>query len=181
MSGPFSLLPSPIVRGTGRIVLKDISSSLPLPRGKPRELPIERFAEPDGMIVVHRTDAANSTPQSSAEYHTKGVDEGGRGWSRIGYHVFVTLDGTVYQTLRFTWDGAHAPPNRHRLGVALVGRCSDPLSAAQAALLPRLLAQLCGDLRVPRDRVVGHLEAMPGHTDCPGQAVLQVLDAFRRG
>lgn len=148
----------------------DIALKLPLPKGLPLALPITRLEE----ITIHRTDSDISTPVSTARYHTSPPPDG-RGWSRIAYHYYVAKNGAVFQTLDARWEGCHAPPNYHRLGVCFVGRCSSPLTEEQHLVLPELLDMLTAKFVILRKNVRGHREAMPGHTDCPGDDMAAAL------
>lgn len=157
---------------------EDISKTLPMTRPV-RDFALDRFEE----LIVHKTDADQSTPRSTAEFHT-GPE---RRWSHIAYHFFLTKDGVLYQTLPLSKIGIHAPPNYARVGLVLVGRCKDPMTPAQAKALPDVLdevlartnAGMAPGKRLTLANARGHLEAMPGHTDCPGQDVLGVLAKLR--
>lgn len=167
------MTPAELELARRRVYTWDISDRLPLRRA-PQDLPLGRLQQ----IIVHRTDADSSTPESTAAFHTAAPPRG-RGWSRIGYHYYVALDGTIYQTLKPSWEGCHCPPNRGRLGVVFVGRCDSPLTPSQELAFGPLLQQLSEAFAIPRAQVLGHREAMPGHTDCPGDAVLEALRAWR--
>lgn len=160
--------------------LVDLAQALLPRRGgqvlQPAELPLDRIRE----IILHSTDSDDSSPESTARFHTEPVSLGGRGWSRIGYHYYLARSGVAYQTLLPTWDGCHAPPNRHRLGIVLVGRCAGTPTEQQLLILDGLLQWLTARHHLPRAAVLGHREAMPGHTDCPGDAALRWLERWRR-
>ena len=60
------------------------------------------------------------------------------------------------------------------------------MTPAQSAALPEVLATILalmnqGRVKPPLTlaQVQGHLEAMPGHTDCPGDDVLKALYSLR--
>lgn len=149
--------------------VKYIAGQLPTVRGGGRTQSMAELTE----ITIHKTDADTSTPQSTATYHVRD-----RGWPHIAYHFYIAKDGTVFQTLPYTTVGCHAPPNRGRLGIVLVGKCSDPPTEAQARVLPQLVQEL--RQTIPTIRTVrGHSEAMPGHTDCPGPGTLALIAALR--
>lgn len=154
--------------------VKDISRSLPVAR-RVKDFSLDRFTG----LIVHKTDASQSTPESTARFHT-GPE---RKWSHIAYHFYMATDGTLYQTLPLSWIGIHAPPNFARVGLVLVGRCADPMSDAQREGLPLALDEILNRINAGRNgkapltlaNVWGHNEVMPGHTDCPGADVLSFL------
>ena len=155
----------------------DIARSLPIARpGK--DFPLERFE----ALIVHKTDADGSTPRGTAEFHI-GPE---RKWSHIAYHFYLDKAAVLYQTLPLSWIGIHAPPNYTRCGLVLVGKCSDPMTPAQSAALPDVLSTILSLMNQGRVKpsltlaqVQGHLEVMPGHTDCPGDDVLKALASLR--
>lgn len=158
--------------------IQDISSTLPRARtGKPQRL--DRFEH----LIVHRTDGENSTPKSTAQFHI-GPE---RKWSYIGYHFYMMKDGTLYQTLPLSWVGINAPPNLTRVGLVLVGLCKAPLTEAQRKALPEALDEILRRINLgmgdkaplTREHVLGHCQAMPGHTDCPGPDLLSFLEEYK--
>ena len=116
-------------------------------------------------IIVHCT----ATPEGQA----KTVDDIRRehkaqGWSDIGYHYLVTLDGVVHNGRDVDVSGAHAEGhNSHSIGVCYVGgvendprkpyrelKAKDTRTAKQRAALLSLLK----DLRrlYPSAKIIGH-------------------------
>lgn len=88
-----------------------------------------------------------------------------RGWSQIGYHYLIHLDGTIERGRPVWLAGAHAKGhNKYTIGVAYAGgvdengKPADTLNKAQYNSVKTLV----GDLR----RVFGPLNVL-GHRDLP--------------
>ena len=113
-------------------------------------------------------------------WHTDPKEEGGRGWSDIGYHYVVRRDGTVEEGRPAEKQGAHVGGhNKHTLGICLVGGREDetpdtaglPEEAKQELLWEfnyterqiRALVQLVTKLQLRHD-----VEEVLGHRDYPG-------------
>ena len=122
-------------------------------------------------IIVHCTASREGQEQTVEQIrrdHTTPVSKGGRGWSDIGYHYVVYLDGTVHEGRNVDISGAHAEGhNSHSIGVVYVGgvenkpgvayknlKAKDTRTEAQKASLMALLM----DLRklYPKARIIGH-------------------------
>lgn len=80
-----------------------------------------------GEIIVHCTATPEGRDHTAAEirlWHTTPVSKGGRGWSDIGYHYVVRLDGTIENGRDVDISGAHcAGHNAYSIGVVYVGGC----------------------------------------------------------
>lgn len=122
-------------------------------------------------IIVHCTASREGQAQTVEQIranHTAPVSKGGRGWSDIGYHLVVYLDGTVHEGRNIDISGAHcANHNAHSIGIVYVGgvenrpgvpykdlKPKDTRTEAQKASLLALLV----DLRklYPTARIHGH-------------------------
>ena len=72
-------------------------------------------------IVVHCTATPEGRPVSVEEidsWHKQ------RGWSQIGYHYVVQLDGTINQGRPLNISGAHVKGhNKYSIGITYVGGC----------------------------------------------------------
>lgn len=95
-----------------------------------------------------------------------------RGFATVGYHYYVTRDGTVHAGRPLYQEGAHATGyNRHSIGVCYEGGlnaeevAADTRTAAQKATLRRLLERLKKDY--PETRIVGHRDLPEVSKDCP--------------
>lgn len=112
------------------------------------------------MIIVHCTATIEGIDYSVAEvrkWHLK------RGFSDIGYHYLVGLDGRVHEGRNVNISGAHtAGYNAHSIGVCYVGgldkdgKAKDTRTPAQKAALKRLLTDL--KKIYPHASIHGHRE-----------------------
>lgn len=132
---------------------------------------------PVSMLVVHHSASPLSTTfEDIVAWHTKPKPEG-RGWDAIGYHWIILADGSYRVGRPFNFRGAHAPPNRGRLGICVVGNNTvdgDGWTFEQIATLRRMVVAV--RLLVPGVHVAGHRELMrPGYTECPGCDVVQII------
>ena len=112
------------------------------------------------MIIVHCTATIEGKEYSVAEvrkWHLK------RGFSDIGYHYLVGLNGRVHEGRNVNISGAHtAGYNAHSIGVCYVGgldkdgKAKDTRTPAQKAALKRLLTDL--KKMYPHASIHGHRE-----------------------
>ena len=119
-------------------------------------------------IVVHCTatpEGRNVTVEDVKRWH---VDE--RGWSDIGYHWIIELDGTLKKGRDESKSGAHAKGWNHcSIGVCYVGGCDKNMKAKdtrtddQKITLGCLLHDLRG--RYPNAKIIGHRDI--SQKDCP--------------
>jgi len=90
-----------------------------------------------------------------------------RGWSGIGYHYVIRVDGVVDPGRPVEKTGAHVKGhNRDSIGICLIG--TDKFTRAQWDALDKLLADL--GQQFPNVTVHGHSE-FNSHKSCPGFAV----------
>lgn len=106
-----------------------------------------------------------------------------RGWSMVGYHVFIRRDGTIEWGRPFGRVPAHIKgENRHSLGVCLAGGVDEdnrPIpgggyTSEQWLALERVLKALC--LLCPNAVVDGHGNRPGVNKACP---CFDVKDRFR--
>ena len=129
-------------------------------------------------IVVHCTASKENvhlTVEQIRAMHTAPKSKGGRGWSDIGYHYVVYLDGTVHEGRDVSISGAHVSGhNAHSIGIVYVGgldckgKAKDTRTEEQKAALLALLV----DLRklYPEARISGHRDFSP---DLNGDGVIE--------
>ena len=127
-------------------------------------------------IIVHCT----ATPEGQA----KTVDDIRRehkaqGWSDIGYHYLVTLDGVVHEGRDVDVSGAHAEGhNSHSIGVCYVGGVENDPRKPYRELQPKdtrtakqrtALLSLLKDLRrlYPSAKIIGHRNVDRKGKACP--------------
>ena len=126
-------------------------------------------------LIVHCSDTPegrNNTIDDIRLWHTLPVKKGGRGWSDIGYHYVIHLDGSVHTGRSVNIKGAHcAGHNEHSLGICYVGgrtkdmkQTKDTRTPEQKAALIKLLKQLKD--KYPAARIYGHHD-FDKTKDCP--------------
>lgn len=120
-------------------------------------------------IVVHCTASKENvhlTVEQIRTMHTAPKSKGGRGWSDIGYHYVVYLDGTVHEGRDVNISGAHVSGhNAHSIGIVYVGgldskgKAKDTRTEKQKTALFALLV----DLRkiYPEAKIRGHRDFSP--------------------
>jgi len=119
-------------------------------------------------IIIHTADVPNGR-----ETHASDIDlwHKERGWSGIGYHYVITLDGMVEQGRPIEKVGAHVKGhNKNSIGICLIG--DDKFTRPQWDCLHQLLADL--GLQYPASTVHGHHEFNADKT-CPNFNVSQWL------
>ena len=95
-----------------------------------------------------------------------------RGFRTIGYHYYITKDGTLYPCRPEHTMGAHAKGNNaHSIGICYEGgldehgRSKDTRTEAQKITMEELLHSLCLDY--PDAEILGHRDLPGVHKDCP--------------
>ena len=116
-------------------------------------------------IIVHCTatkEGVNQTVEQIRKYHTAKPPMG-RGWSDIGYHYVVYLDGTIHEGRNVNISGAHCTGhNANSIGVVYVGgldakgNAKDTRTNAQKNGLLKLLKDL--KKLYPKATIHGHRE-----------------------
>jgi len=152
----------------GRPAITDIVEQLPR-SADPGNQYARRSLAQIRFLVLHHTgsDDPAITPQELAELHVKDPKHQ---WPGIGFHYFISADGTIYQTNRLETVCYHVVNNNPTsVGIVLSGRFSDAMpTAAQIESAAGLVAWLLQELRLPPESVVGHREFADQQTDCPG-------------
>ena len=112
-------------------------------------------------IIVHCTASYEGQPLTVAQIRRMHMKE--RGWSDIGYHYVVYLDGTVHEGRDVNISGAHCTGhNTHSIGVVYVGglakngKAADTRTVAQKEGLLKLLKEL--KKLYPKATIHGHRE-----------------------
>jgi len=109
--------------------------------------------------------------------------DAGVAYLSIGYHYYLTADGTVYECRPPTRQGAHCCAggrNRTALGVCLAGHLDDerPMDVQIDALVD-LLCVLCVRYDLPSSVIEGHRDVPGARTDCPGRWLHSLLNGIR--
>ncbi len=128
-------------------------------------------------IVIHCTATPEGKEYTVASIRAMHLR---RGFSDIGYHYVIHLDGTVEQGRPLTRQGAHSNTpglsgrayNTHSIGVCYVGgldknlKPKDTRTPQQKQALRNLVAELCSKYTILE--VLGHRDTSPD-LDCDGQ------------
>lgn len=119
------------------------------------------------MIIIHCSATPEGRDVSTDEIRSWHLD---RGWSDIGYHFVVELDGTVNDGRPLEISGAHAKGhNSDSIGVCYVGGLDesgepkDTRTPEQEKALVELLENLKD--QYPEAQVIGHRDV--SDKDCP--------------
>ena len=120
------------------------------------------------LIIIHSSASPNGRDDRAADIHRWHLE---RGWSGIGYHYVICLDGKIENGRPEYWTGAHAAGyNEGSIGICLIG--TDDFTEAQWLSLDALVEKL--QHRYPNARIIGHREVNPNKS-CPGFDVQQWL------
>lgn len=135
------------------------SAAVALPTLKKSKRSIKR-------LIVHCTatkEGQHVTVDKVRDWHTKPLSQGGRGWSDIGYHYLIYLDGTLKLGRDVDISGAHtANYNATSIGICYVGgldsngKAKDTRTEAQKKTLVELLIKL--RILYPSATIHGHRE-----------------------
>lgn len=119
-------------------------------------------------IIVHCTASREGQPMTVEQIRQMHIKE--RGWSDIGYHYVVYLDGSIHAGRNVNVSGAHCKKhNTHSIGVVYVGgldkngKAKDTRTPEQKAGLVKLLKNL--RRLYPKATIHGHREFAA--KDCP--------------
>ena len=111
-------------------------------------------------IIIHCTATPEGRYVSASEVRKWHLD---RGWSDIGYHYLIRLDGTVEKGRDEKRVGAHVKGhNKNSIGIAYVGGLDDKLNpkdtrtVAQMVALDQLILNLLD--KYPNSSLHGHNE-----------------------
>jgi N-acetyl-anhydromuramyl-L-alanine amidase AmpD len=111
-------------------------------------------------ILIHCSDSKTGDVATIREWHLK------KGFSDIGYHFVILLDGTVQEGRSVSIAGAHCEGNNSdSIGVCLVG--VNDFSTEQVRSLMYLVLGLMQQHKVPIDGVFCHYELDNKGKVCP--------------
>lgn len=106
-------------------------------------------------ITLHCSDTPNGVHCSTESIRKWHIEK--RGWSDIGYHFVIELDGSVHPGRPLTEVGAHVEGhNQDNVGICLVG--TDMFAIEQISALKALIEKLCEDHGIPFAFVYAHRE-----------------------
>ena len=121
------------------------------------------------LIVIHctATKVTRDFPVEALESCHKA-----RGFRTIGYHYYITKDGTIYPCRPEEMPGAHAKHyNAHSIGICYEGGLdangnpADTRTPAQKQAMVKLLQSLCTDY--PEAEILGHRDLPWVKKSCP--------------
>ena len=122
-------------------------------------------------IIIHCADTPNGKIFHASDigrWHKE------RGWSKIGYHWVIGIDGFVEAGRHPDEIGAHAEGhNRDSLGICLIG--STKFTQAQWDSLAVLVTRLSEEY--PEARIIGHYQVATNGKRCPNFNVTNWLES----
>lgn len=114
-------------------------------------------------IILHCTasiEGNDTTVEAIRRYHINS-----RGWSDIGYHYVIYLDGSIHEGRNIHSSGAHCQGhNSNSIGICYVGgldknkKPKDTRTLAQKKSLVKLVKALMALYHLPASRVYGHYQ-----------------------
>jgi N-acetyl-anhydromuramyl-L-alanine amidase AmpD len=130
-------------------------------------------------IIIHQsaTLRIDTTFESIKRYHLS------LGWGNIAYHYFITADGKIRKGRNERVAGTHTKAggmSLKSLGVCVAGTFdNEKPTAAQLKSLEQILKNLAAKYKIPKERILGHLEVPGAVTQCPGQNLLEWIERYR--
>lgn len=121
-------------------------------------------------LIIHCSATPNGRHHTAAEIHEWHID---RGWSGIGYHWVIRVDGVLESGRPEYWIGSHARGhNINSIGVCMIGINS--FNETQWKILANLIREK--KIQYPGIKVIGHNEV--SEKECPGFDVQKFLQEF---
>lgn len=130
-------------------------------------------------LIVHQTATprAETTFEGIKRYHLS------LGWGNIAYHYFIEADGRMRKGRSERTQGTHTKASgmsARSLGICAAGNFdTEEPTARQLSSLERILRELAGKYKIPKERILGHLEVPGAATRCPGDNLLAWVQEFR--
>ena len=110
-------------------------------------------------IIIHCSDTPTGRDHNAEDIHRWHLE---RGWSGIGYHYVIKINGAIEAGRPHYWQGSHAyGHNKNTIGICLIGR--DTFTADQMSSLEGLVRSLRDEY--PKANVIGHNEV--SKKQCP--------------
>jgi len=114
-------------------------------------------------VVIHHSAMPGSTFEDIDDLHRA------RGWDGIGYHWFITNEGTLREGRPEDQAGAHCRGhNADSIGICLSGDLRDGCPPPMWMALVDLVRDICRCYEIPYSQVRGHREMPGADTECPG-------------
>ena len=142
--------------------------------------PLRGTEYPVTGLTIHHT--MSHSPLATAQYCTKSVTKGGKGYPTIQYHYWVSQeDGCpVYRLVpdkEMIWHD-QTGAFQTTLSIGLAGHlhiAPPPTEQLESAMI--LIRELCGEYNIPKGEVQGHNDRYKG-TVCPGWDQARWRDTF---
>ena len=141
-----------------------------------RDIPLYRETGKWLYIIVHHTATLDGDKNSIERLHKR------RGFGEMGYHFLIDngtlkhMDGEIEVGSRWydQKDGAHAKDSNMNvmgIGICLVGNFSSQrqVSPNQLASLSYLVNILRSHYKIPKSKILRHLDVPGAATECPGK------------
>lgn len=110
-------------------------------------------------IIIHCSATHNGKHFTAKDIHDWHIE---RGWSGIGYHYVIRVDGVLEAARPEYWTGAHAKGhNSNSIGICLIG--TDKYNLEQWSILKKLLTKLSA--KYISAKIIGHNEI--SNKSCP--------------
>ena len=124
-------------------------------------------------IIIHCAATPNGKNFTAADIHGWHKQNG---WSGIGYHYVIKIDGTVEHGRPEYWPGAHTKGhNSKSIGICMIG--TDNFTDDQWYSLKKLVAQMI--TKYQDAKVIGHNEVSQKY--CPGFDVQEWMNKEFKG
>jgi N-acetyl-anhydromuramyl-L-alanine amidase AmpD len=122
------------------------------------------------LAIHHSAAGGDIPPQNVAKYHVS------KDWPGMGYHYYLTSDGTIYQCNNLESISYHAgDANTYSVGICVAGSFMAGVQPpdAQLAAAAHLVAYLSQKLNIKLENIKGHKELPETQTACPGSEWLE--------
>lgn len=134
------------------------------------------------MIIIHC-----SATREGQDIKAKTIKQWhkARGFSDIGYHYIIDLDGTIEKGRDESLVGAHCVgKNAISIGICYIGGCDknlkpkDTRTDAQKKAMKTLVHQLMGKYNIPLNNVYGHYQFC-SYKECPSVKIEQLREDLK--
>ena len=134
------------------------------------------------MIIIHCSatrEGQDIKAKTIKQWHLQ------RGFSTIGYHYIIDLDGTIEKGRDESLVGAHCiGKNAISIGICYVGGCDknlkpkDTRTDAQKKAMKTLVHQLMKKYNIPLNNVYGHYQFC-SYKECPSVKIEQLREDLK--
>lgn len=135
------------------------------------------YREKTEYLIIHHT-AGNASTETVESVHEEHL---ANGWAGIGYHFFISKDGTIYRGRPENWIGSHTLGyNDKSIGISLSGNFEkEKPSDVQILALIKLVDYLKNKYSIPDNKIMGHRDF--DSTACPGANLYKRLGEIKTG